>query len=126
MLREASALLVLVCERLELDGLVVVPSHYHIAALTAAAFRFLEPDDQARFLAVREAVSGLRLLEAAHAIEEGRLIDRERDEPFRWVPAPMVHAVTRGLERHLADEGFEARVRAERERFRFELIEPER
>jgi hypothetical protein len=122
MLREASALLVLVCERLELDGMVVVPSHYHIAALTFGPFRFLEAEDQARFLAVREAVSGVRLLEAAHAIEEGRLVQVDEGKPFQWIPAPMVHGVSRALERRLADDDFDVRARALGDRYRFELV----
>jgi acetoin utilization deacetylase AcuC-like enzyme len=90
MLREVSALLILICERLGLDGLLIVPSHYHIAALTTGHCRFVDPTDEARFEALREALAGTRLAEASRAIEEGRVVDRESGEPFRWKPAPMV------------------------------------
>jgi acetoin utilization deacetylase AcuC-like enzyme len=123
MLREVSALLVLVCERLGLDGLVIVPSHYHVAALTSNAFRFVEPEEQARFVALRAALHELRLLEAAHVIEEGRVIDRANGEPFRWVPAPMVHAVSPRLRRTLAADDFDDRAAEARRGLEFELVD---
>jgi len=104
MLREVSALLILICERLGLDGLLIVPSHYHIAALVAGQGRFVDPRDRARFAALRDALSGTRLVEAAHAIEEGRVVDEESGEPFRWNPAPMVVPVSQRLKARLEAE----------------------
>jgi hypothetical protein len=122
MLREVSALLVLVCERLGLDGLTIVPSHYHVAALTGNAFRFVEPEAQARFAALSEALHELRLLEAAHIIEAGRVIDRASGERFRWVPSPMIHAVSSRLRRQLAADGFDERAAAARRELGLELV----
>jgi acetoin utilization deacetylase AcuC-like enzyme len=121
LLREVSALLILICERLELDGLAIVPSHYHIAALTAGPFRFVEPESQARFEAMREALGELKLHDAALAVEEGRVVDAASGEVVRWQPSPMIHAVSETLVRRLAEEGFEKRARSLRDELRYAL-----
>ena len=36
------------CERLHLDGLVFVPSQYHVAAYSSGYLTFLDPDARAR------------------------------------------------------------------------------
>jgi len=97
MLREVVALLILVCERLKLDGLLAVPSHYHIAALSAGHFRFVDPVDEARFLALRETLAGMRLAEAAVAFDEGRVVDRDGGGRVDWEPVPMVLPVSARL-----------------------------
>jgi hypothetical protein len=123
MLREVSAMLLLVCERLELHGLIVVPSHYHVAALSSGAFRFIEARDQARLEALRGALRGVKLIEASQAIETGRVFDLRTGESVAWEPAPMVHAASAELRARLDRPGFEYQVRRMTAEFRFRLSE---
>jgi acetoin utilization deacetylase AcuC-like enzyme len=44
LLKEVFAMLILMCERLELDGLLIVAGHYHLVALSDDLLRFLDPD----------------------------------------------------------------------------------
>lgn len=94
MLGEVAAWLQVMSESLGLDGVVFVPAHYYMAALGQHRLRFLEPEHQARFEAIREAVAGLGLADADRAIEAGRVVDERTGEPVRWHPAPMVLAVS--------------------------------
>ena len=110
LLREVSALLVVICERLRLDGIAFVPSHYHIAAQAHSHFRFLDPEAQARFEKLRLALAGLKLVDAIRAIEEGRVRERGSGKPLRWTPSPMLVAVSAGLRARLADEAHRRRV----------------
>lgn len=121
MLREVSAILVLICERLDLHGLVVVPSHYHVAALSSGIFQFIEPDDQARFDALRSALRGLKLIDAAYAVEQGRVIDEASGEPAAWEPGPMVHPVSESLRARLDSASHREQVEEARRGHRFKL-----
>src|SRR5690606_28062380 len=52
MFDDVAILMLLICERLRLDGIVVVPSHYHVAARWHGRMRFWDPRDEGRFRAL--------------------------------------------------------------------------
>jgi acetoin utilization deacetylase AcuC-like enzyme len=121
MLDDVTALLVLICDRLGLDGLLFVPAHYHLAIQGRRVLRFLEPRDEARFAAMTEALGGLPVAEATRAVDDGRLIDATTGEPFELPAMPQVLPVSEKLRRHLEDPRREQRVEAERARHHYEL-----
>ena len=104
MLNDVVALLRLACERLHLDGLAFVPSKYHIAAYGHGRLNFLEPLVRARFLALLELFRDTPLGQASQAVSEGRVVDEDTGEAFRWDPQPMVLAVSRRLRRQLKEK----------------------
>jgi len=108
------ALLVLACDRLKLDGVVFVPSRFHIAGTIRSPTRFLEPEDEARLLALRELLQGVSLVDAASRLEGGDVIDSETRQPVRWVPAPMLLAVSERLKERLYGAEYEQRLAAAR------------
>lgn len=122
LLREVSAILVLICERLDLDGLGFVPSHYHIAAQTRSDFHFVDPEAQARFLALRDALGSERLGDATRALEEGRVSNRLTGEVVGWLPSAMVHPVSPRLTAALEDEDYKRIVDGLKSGFEFELV----
>jgi acetoin utilization deacetylase AcuC-like enzyme len=97
MVRETTAMLVLACERLKLDGVAFVPAHYHVAVQAARFFRFVDETLAARFAALRELLRDRPLAEAARLIETGRVRDRATGAPLRWEPGVMVHPVSSRL-----------------------------
>ncbi len=121
MLRDAAAMLILVCDRLGLDGVLFVPSHYHLAAQAGEVLAFLDPVDAARFDAFRAAVEGLPLPEATRAVAEGRVIDRSTGETAPWVPAPMALPVSERLAEQMAAPDRQARREEARKRFDYRL-----
>ncbi len=124
MLRDAAAMLILICDRLGLDGVLFVPSHYHLAAQAGEVLAFLEPGDAARFDAFRDAVSALPLPEATRAVDEGRVIDQATGEPAPWVPAPMVLPVSDRLKEQMAAPDRQERREAARQHFDHRLTSP--
>lgn len=124
MLADATAFLVLACERLELDGLLFVPSHYHLAAQSAALLRFVEPRDEARFRAFRRALEGCCLAEATRMLEQCRVIDETTGEAVPWQPAPMVLAVSERLQQRVMGEEYERQVEAAEAQLRLRLAPP--
>src|SRR5947199_9353095 len=97
MLQDLIALFILACDRLQLDGLLFVPSHYHIALQGRKTMRFLNPADEGVYRALEPALQGLSLSAAAEAVAAGRVIDSISGTPFAWEPVPMTYPVSERL-----------------------------
>lgn len=110
MLNDMVALLVIACERLHLDGLVFVPSQFHVAAYGKSRLAFFDPAAQARFEALLDLFRDVPLPEATRAIAEGRVRDDETGEVLRWRPQPMVLPVSEKLEQRMKTGGREVEV----------------
>jgi acetoin utilization deacetylase AcuC-like enzyme len=108
LLRETMALLVTVCERLGLDGLLFTPAHYHLAAKGQNYLRFLDPRDAGLFESLQRAVEELPLDQASRAVERGGVVDRARGEPFRWRAMPMVLPVSDRLRERFEEASYRA------------------
>ncbi len=122
MLSEVAAWLLVMCETLGLDGVVFVPAHYYMAAVGQHRMRFLEPEDQARFETVRDAVAGLSFAAADRAIDGGRVVDATTGEPMRWSPAPMVVPVSGRLQALVRGPSYERALEVARSAFRVRLV----
>ena len=122
-LKDVIVLLVLVCDRLHLDGVVFTPSHYHLAAMSSKKLRFLLPEDEARFRAFSEVLADQPLPVASRLADDGGVLDAATGEAARWHGGPMVLPVSETLRARLDDPTFEAE--AERQRPRFVLAPPE-
>jgi hypothetical protein len=121
LVRDVVALLILACENMGLDGVIFAPAHYHIAVQTERLFEFLEARAEASFLQLQEALRGYPLREAARLVEEGRVLDLRRGEPYRWDPAPMVLILEHSLRQRLRPGNRAERVRKLRERFEYRV-----
>jgi hypothetical protein len=120
-LNDVMALLILVCDELRLDGILFVPSHYHLAATGKKYLRFLQPEDEARFRALTEATGGISLGRASQAIDDGKLTDTDSGEAVFWNPTNMVLPISDRLHDLVEGEEFEARVNEIRQGLRFTL-----
>lgn len=70
---DVQELLVRACHRLELQGLVNRPAHYHNAWVGRRSWRFVEPRAEGRFQAMTEVLVGRDVAEASTLVEQGRL-----------------------------------------------------
>jgi acetoin utilization deacetylase AcuC-like enzyme len=121
MLQDIMALMVLVCDRLQLDGVLFVPAHYHTAAYGRKLMRSLDPVDEARLRALRAVLDRLPLAEATHAIDSGRVVDARTGEPAAWEPRPLVFPVSQRLRERLEAGDYERQVAEAAPRFAFAL-----
>lgn len=121
LMRDTAAVLVVVCERRDLDGLVFIPTHYHLARLAGPMGFFADPVHQARMLALQHAVRNLRLGEAARAVDQGQVRDEKTGEAARWVPSPMIIPVSEPLREYFISGEYESAVAAARRNFDFRL-----
>ena len=123
LLADVMSILILIVERLELAGILFVPSHYHLGSKGRKFLRFLDPEDEGRLRAIERAIGHLGLAEATNAVAQGRLRDCRTGEPAQWTPAAMVVPVTRRLEQRVHSDEYEEAARAAAERHDFELAE---
>ena len=121
LLRDVAAMIVLMSDRLGLDGVLFVPAHYHMAARAEEFLRYLEPEDAARYDAFRETLAGIPMPEATRAVDEGRVLDAATGEPVRWQPVPMLMAVSDRLKERLECDEYREKREAARERFHYRL-----
>lgn len=112
LLSDIMAIMVLICERRQLDGILFVPSHYHLAVKGRKYLRFIDPVDEAWAQAVQRTVSHLPLAEATRAVDEGRVVDNATGETVHWHPMHMALPISEKLREHLRSDDYEARVGA--------------
>lgn len=125
LLRDVAAALVVLGERLELDGVRFTPSHYHLAALSRPLGSAPDPVDEGRFQALQHAVRELPLREAAIAVESGRILDRSTNQPLKWDPKPLVVPVSRAERQRFASEDYRSAAARARRGCDFTLTVPD-
>ncbi len=110
MANEAVGLLVMVCERLGLDGIVFVPGHYHLAAVGGPFLRFVDPKNEAFARALHELRGSRSLSEMSWALASGQIVDETTKERVAWRPLPMVFPVSERLRERVFGQAYEAEV----------------
>ena len=113
--------MIVACERVGLDGLVVTPSQFHLAVQWQRRLRFLDPRAAARLRAMREAMPGLALSEAARAREAAHLVDARTGATCTYQPAPMVLPLSDELKAALDEATYVRAMDEVADEFRFTL-----
>lgn len=71
--------------RLNLAGLVNIPEHYHNAQFYSKIFKYVNPETQAKFLALKNDMKSLSVNKITWAIEWGCVLDKISNQPFVWI-----------------------------------------
>lgn len=100
---ETMYLLLRASERLGLDGVALVPSHWHVAAILRRRFVVVDPDARGRYRALLRIVDGVPLRTASLALG-GAGLPTETGEMVRWEPVMLAAPGTAGFRAWL-DEG---------------------
>lgn len=88
--REIVTLLEIMTERLEREGMVAIPEHYHNGFLYDRRFRFYSPEREGELKALERDLSALTLAEASWAVEKGLVIDEATGKPYQWKGEEMI------------------------------------
>ncbi len=122
-LRDVAGWLVVMCEKLRLDGIAFMPSQYYMAAVGYHHLRFVDPAAQGRFEALRDALRSLGIARANQAIAAGAVIDASAGEPLRWEPSLTVLPVSPRLQEAVSSAEYRAAVERTRAGTTFRLRE---
>ncbi len=124
LLREFFGWLVMLCEIVELHGIVFTPSRYNVAALSHKLVRFIKPEHEAQFRAFDAVLSDRPLAARTRLISQGKVIDATTGEPARWEAHPMVLSVSSELDAHLFGDSYEQAVAEHQQRINLKLAPP--
>ncbi len=97
---EVFVLLKIMAERLRFAGVLNVPAYYHNAYLYNIRSRFLEPEVEGRFRALRRDLGERPLAEATWAVHTDCVIDVDTGEPFQWEGHEQLFAVRHAMVRY--------------------------
>ena len=126
MLRETMAATMLICDRLQLSGILVTPSHFHAVQQAHGQLRFLDPQREGLFRSFRKALEDLALGEATRAASAGRLRNTSTGETVRWPPSPMILPVKATLRQRLESPEYERAAAESEVALRYEAVDAER
>lgn len=93
-------LLLLMARRIGAEGLALVPATFAAACVYERRFLFVDPAQQERFLALREAGRQHPRWLLAWAVELGCFRDAQ-GQPALYLPTPMLSPLSRRLAQHL-------------------------
>jgi acetoin utilization deacetylase AcuC-like enzyme len=101
---ETVGLLLIMCERLNLDGLAAIPSQYHLAVHWRRHLRFVDPDEEAYFDALTAALADLPLAAQTRALAAGEVWDEAADAAAHYHPSAMLMPLSERLRERLSAE----------------------
>ncbi|MCB9555752.1 MAG: histone deacetylase [Deltaproteobacteria bacterium] len=114
-------LLRLMAARLECDGLMNSPDHFHNAALYSKyGWRYLDPQAEAQFAALTETLGDTPLVEAAQLIENQHLIDQS-GQPLVWRGQEQVLSLNTQIDQYFASPDYRAAYQRARKALHFRL-----
>jgi hypothetical protein len=113
-------LLRLIGVRLQCDGLLNHPAHFHNGVMYGKVMQFVDPQVEGRFRALERDLRHLSLGEATWAVDNGRVRDAQ-GRVVDWVAADQMMPITLGAMTWFDDEMYLRTVNEERERARFEI-----
>jgi hypothetical protein len=108
--REMMVLIMLMCVRLNLDGVLELPERLHNAVLYFKRFRFVDPEMQGILTAILRDTCDRNLGDLAWGMEAGLLTHVNSGKPYRWIPREQVLARTGPILEHLESEEYRRRA----------------
>jgi hypothetical protein len=104
--RSVMALLEVMAGRLDRDGLLAFPEHYHNGFFYDRRFAFVDPQRQGELKALERDLGGLTLAEASWAVDAGLVTDQETGAPYVWRGEEMVRAMRGVAESYFAASSY--------------------
>lgn len=117
----AVELLMIISWRLKLAGLVNIPEHYHNALLYSKIFYYINPEIQAKFLALAESLSNLPLDIATWGTEWGCVIDEKTNQEFNWIVEKQIVPMDVKLKKYFFNSEYQQYVEKLKKKFKFKF-----
>ena len=118
---KAIELLIIIAWRLKLSGLLNTPENYHNAYLYSRIFFYLDPDQQARLVAMKRDMAGYALADVAWALEWGLIQDLISGLPLMWQPGKQLVPLDERLKNLFNSRAYRQHVKKKAKEFKYEL-----
>jgi hypothetical protein len=118
---EALELIVMAARRLGLLGVVNIPDHFHNAYFYSKIFHYVNPKDQAKLMAIIRDTQGRHISNVAWAIERGLLIDKKKNQPFKWFIEKQVFPLTKEWRRLYNSKEYKEYVKKKQKKYHYEI-----
>tara|TARA_R110002096_G_scaffold77896_10_gene183467 strand:- start:36301 stop:38235 length:1935 start_codon:yes stop_codon:yes gene_type:complete len=105
MVRELMEMLYQACLRLELDGIIMHPSRFHIASVAAGQGVFLDPAIEGRFRALAQ-ILGTTDLSAVSGLIDRQMVVRRDGRVFEWEAEDFIAPVSTRLRNYIASAAY--------------------
>jgi hypothetical protein len=115
-----------VCRRLQLGGIVTIPSYFHNALFYSEEFYHFDPRRQGAFLALRRDLlpdQGSSITAATWALKWKMVRDCNTGKPFVWFQDLMVNPISDELSSYFDAPAYRDEVQQALQSHRFELFE---
>lgn len=116
-------LLMITCWRLKLAGLVNFPGHFHNAFLYSKIFYYLDPDAQAKYLAVKNAFKSFPLDKISWGIDWECVKDLNKNETFTWMVSEQLVPVDERIKKLFTGKKYKKYVNEKMKEFNFTFDE---
>jgi hypothetical protein len=114
-------LLMIMSWRLNLAGLVNTPDHYHNAYLYSKIFYYLNPEFQARLMAIARDLKSYPLDTIAWAIEWDAVLDLTTGKPLKWMVGKQIVPFNNDLKRLFDSREYNKIVKTKMKDHKFKL-----
>jgi hypothetical protein len=119
----AVELLMIICWRLKLAGLVNFPGHYHNAFLYSKIFYYMDPTAQAKYLALKRSFKSLPLDKLSWGIDWGCVKDLNTNDTFTWMVGDQLVPVDERLKKLFTGKKYKKYVSDKMKEFKFSFNE---
>ena len=116
-------LLLIVCWRLNLAGIINIPNHYHNAYLYSKIFYYLNPSAQAKFTALKRYFKQYPLNKISWGIEWNCVWDITENKPFEWFVNNQIVPMHKDLHKVIRSLRYKYQVRREINNYKFAFDE---
>jgi len=103
------------------DAVLNVPEYFHNAVFYSAAYQFVSPARQGRFLALRRDLASLSVAAASQAIDQGQVVEEPEGRRLRWESGEMIAPLTEPVRDYLESREWKGAAAAACEAARFRL-----
>ncbi len=119
MASRAVEILIITAWRLKLAGLLNTPDHFHNAYLYSRVFYYLNPEIQARFMALCRDLKKYPVHQISWAIEWGAIIDETTGKPMEWLIGEQIVPLLKDLKKLFESKEYKTFVEEKSKMFKF-------
>ena len=115
-LRDLEGVMMQIIKRLNFEGILDIPEHFHGAVMYSPRFSFFNPEMQGRFEAMARDLLTFSLAMASYAVELGCVINRTTGKTEEWSPGEQILPVSKRLRDYFNSDIYREKVQEVKER----------